>query len=225
MNDTREPWPKTGGELVAVRNAERSGVPFLIWRDAEDRLRILSLTLEVGQVTVGRRENSVVAFSWDHEVSRLHAVLEPVDDEWILVDDGLSSNGSWVNGNRVQGRQRLRNRDRMRFGNTFARYLSPPHETSPTTTRADESPGSFPLTEQRRLVLTALCRPVFETRSATPATNPQIADEVHLSIDAVKSHLRKLFDNYGLSDLPQNEKRARLVALVRERGDLKPRDF
>jgi hypothetical protein len=34
-----------------------------------------------------------------------------------------------------------------------------------------------------------------------------------------------LFERYGLSQLPQNEKRARLVAAVLDAGVLAPRDF
>jgi hypothetical protein len=48
---------------------------------------------------------------------------------------------------------------------------------------------------------------------------------VYLTVDAVKAHLRVLFERYGLSQLPQNEKRARLVASVLEAGVLAPRDF
>ena len=61
--------------------------------------------------------------------------------------------------------------------------------------------------------------------TATPATNRQIADEVFLSVDAVNAHLRVLFDRSGLSDLPQNEKRARLAAMILASGALTPRDF
>jgi DNA-binding NarL/FixJ family response regulator len=70
-----------------------------------------------------------------------------------------------------------------------------------------------------------LCRPLHESASATPATNRQIAQEVYLTVDAVKAHLRVLFERYGLSQLPQNEKRARLVAAVLDAGVLLPRDF
>ena len=51
------------------------------------------------------------------------------------------------------------------------------------------------------------------------------AEEVFLTVDAVKAHLRVLFERYGLSQLPQNEKRARLVAIVLDAGALAPRDF
>ena len=61
--------------------------------------------------------------------------------------------------------------------------------------------------------------------AATPATNKQIGDEVFLSIDAVKAHLRMLFERFGLDSLPQNEKRARLAATVLASGTLSARDF
>jgi len=74
-------------------------------------------------------------------------------------------------------------------------------------------------------VLIALCRPIVNDGSVIPATNAQIAWEVHLSVDAVKAHLRKLFERFQLDHLPQNEKRAKLVRIVLERGTLKPHDF
>jgi DNA-binding NarL/FixJ family response regulator len=114
----------------------------------------------------------------------------------------------------------------MCFGNTHVVYRSSEHARgSESTARAPGATGAIPLTEMQRKVLIALCRPVVEQRSTVPATNPQIAAEVHLSTDAVKAHLRVLFDRFGLGDLPQNEKRSRLVSLVLESGTLVPRDF
>ena len=46
---------------------------------------------------------------------------------------------------------------------------------------------------------------------ARPATNQEIADELFLSVEAVKSHLRVLFGKCGLESVPQSEKRVRLV--------------
>ena len=42
-----------------------------------------------------------VALDWDSEVSRVHAALERAGEEWTLVDDGLSHNGTYVGGERV----------------------------------------------------------------------------------------------------------------------------
>jgi hypothetical protein len=213
-------------ELKAVIEAERTGLPFLHWRDAAGEQQVMMLTPDRARVTIGRREQSDIALTWDAEVSRAHALLEPVGEEWTLVDDGLSRNGSFVNGSRVHGRHRLHDRDRMCFGNTHVVFRATAGERgSESTARAAGAPTAVPLTERKRKVLIALCRPVVDSRSATPATNPQIADEVYLSVDAVKSILRELFDQFGLGELPQNEKRGRLVALVLDSGVLAPHDF
>jgi DNA-binding NarL/FixJ family response regulator len=64
-------------------------------------------------------------------------------------------------------------------------------------------------------VLVALCRPFKDAAGhGMPATNQQIADELVVSVDAVKSNLRALFSAFGIDDLPQNQKRATL-ALIR----------
>ena len=65
------------------------------------------------------------------------------------------------------------------------------------------------LSEGQRKVLIALCRPLKDSAYASPATNKEIADEVHLSVDAVKSHLRIIFERFGVDELPQNQKRSR----------------
>ena len=68
------------------------------------------------------------------------------------------------------------------------------------------------LTETQRRVLIALCRPFKDsTAFVAPATNEQIAAEVFLSVDAVKKHLRALYEKFGVASLPQYEKRARLI--------------
>jgi hypothetical protein len=226
MNETREARALSPKELQAQIEAERTGIPFLYWRDAAGEQHILMLPFERSRVTIGRREQSDVPLPWDLEVSRAHALLEPIGEEWTLVDDGLSRNGSFVNGGRVRGRHRLSDRDRMCFGSTHVVYREPVGtEGSDSTARAPESPKSVPLTETQRKILIALCRPLVESSTATPATNPQIAAEVYLSVDAVKAHLRVLFERFGLGDLPQNEKRSRLVAIVLGSALLPAHDF
>ena len=66
-----------------------------------------------------------VPLAWDEEVSRLHAELEHIKGEWALVDDGLSRNGSYLNGERIKGRHRLRDGDRLCFGRTVVLYRAP----------------------------------------------------------------------------------------------------
>lgn len=224
--DTQPPSAPSARDLKAVIEAERTGQPFVIWRDSAGLQHLLLLEATAPRVTIGRREHSDIPLSWDPEVSRAHALLESVGEAWTVIDDGLSRNGSYVNGNRVNGRQRLQDKDRLTFGTTKVTFRQPGGDhASASTARAHDSPGEVPVTGTQRKVLIALCRPLVDSNSATPATNPQIAAEVHLSVDAVKAHLRVLFERFGLGDLPQNEKRARLVATVIGSGLLKPHDF
>ncbi|HJS94458.1 MAG TPA: FHA domain-containing protein [Solirubrobacteraceae bacterium] len=212
--------------LKAVIEAEATGVPFLHWLDADGEQHILLLSEDRRRVTVGRRAHHDVALSWDQEVSREHALLEPVGDAWMLVDDGISSNGSFVNGAQIHGRHRLSDRDRLCFGVTHVTYRESTRAGgSESTARPPGAVGQIPLTEVQRKVLIALCRPIVESASTTPATNPQIAAEVHLSVDAVKAHMHDLFVRFDLGELPQNEKRNRLVVAVRASGLLAPHDF
>jgi hypothetical protein len=215
---------RTPAELKEIIAAERTGDPFVVWRTEDGEQRVLLLDQERWRVTIGRDPAADVALPWDAEVSRSHALLEQVGRGWTVVDDGLSRNGSFVNGARVIGRRRLRDKDHLVFGATEVTY----RETSggiTQTASAIDAPSAIPLSPMQRKVLIALCRPVHASASATPATNRQIAEEVYLTVDAVKAHLRVLFERYGLSQLPQNEKRARLVASALDSGVLAPRDF
>ena len=46
-----------------------------------------------------------------------------------------------------------------------------------------------------------------------------------LSVDSVKGHLRALFEKFGIGDLPQNQKRVRLVELALRQGVISVRDL
>ncbi len=219
------PVARSGAELTEIIAAERSASPFLVWRDQDLRMQIMLLETDRWRVTIGRAPESDISLGWDSEVSRTHALLERVGREWTLVDDGLSRNGSFVNGSRLLSRHRLNDLDRLCFGATEMSYRAASRGDSVQTIPAIESLAPISLSPMQRRVLIALCRPVHDSASPTPATNRQIAAEVFLSVDAVKAHLRVMFERFGLSDLPQNEKRARLVARALVSGVLSPRDF
>jgi hypothetical protein len=226
MSDSHEPRLPSPRELKAQIDAERTGEPFVLWRDGAGAQHIMMLSPDRPRVSIGRREQSDIALTWDQEVSRAHALLEPLGQEWTLVDDGLSRNGSYVNGSRIRGRHRLADRETMCFGKTRVVYREPNAASeSQSTARPVGSPGAIPFSETQRKVLIALCRPIFESGAGTAATNPAIADEVSLSVDAVKGHLRALFARFDLDELPQNEKRLRLATIVLSSGMLAAHDF
>ena len=212
-------------ELKARLEAERRGTPFLLYRDDLGHQTITELEPGHAHLTIGRRADNDVALVWDAEVSRVHAQLEPVGRDWALVDDGLSRNGSYVNGERVTGRRRLRDGDRLCFGETAVLFCAPAGEASVSTAVVGLERGSVQVTDTQRRLLVALCRPLAGSAYATPATNREIAGELHLSVDAIKAHLRVLFERFGLDDLPQNQKRARLAALVLVNGLVRRHDL
>src|SRR6059036_2738854 len=94
-------WPVRPGELARFREAERWGVPFLVYRDGEGDQRLHRLDQGVERVVIGRRAASALVLDWDEQVSRAHAELERVGEEWAVSDDGLSRNGTFVNSERV----------------------------------------------------------------------------------------------------------------------------
>jgi FHA domain/Bacterial regulatory proteins, luxR family len=229
MGDVPANQPAGAGsvsELKARIDAERAGHPFLVYRDGEDRQRLFQLEPGMSQASVGRRPSSDLVLDWDDQVSRLHAQLERVEEDWTVVDDGLSRNGTFVNGERLTGRRRLADGDTVRFGATTMTFRSPQAENQAGTAIAADSPVAVDLSTTQRRVLVALCRPYKEgTAFASPATNQQIAEELFLSVDAVKTHLRVLFAKFGIEELPQNQKRIRLVERAFYSGLISERDL
>jgi FHA domain-containing protein len=206
------PHASTAVELKAQIEAEREGQPFLIYRDGEARHRIMALDPSRERVTLGRRTSTDLPLDWDDEVSRLHAELMRKGGDWTLVDNGLSMNGSFVNGEPVRGQRRLHDGDALRLGGTVLIFRNPGDQESRATKASSELRTIVNLTDAQRRVLLALCRPFKDSAAfVTPPTNEHIAGELYLSVDAVKKHMRALFEKFGVQHLPQNEKRARLV--------------
>jgi pSer/pThr/pTyr-binding forkhead associated (FHA) protein len=213
-------------ELKAQIEAEREGHPFLVFRDGEDAQRIVAIEPGAAELWVGRGESADVRLGWDEEVSGLHAQIAVVRGECTLVDDGLSRNGSFVNEVRVHGRRRLRDGDAIRFGRTTVVYRRPGDSAPEATAIATDVPAAATVSPAQRKVLVALCRPYKDGGGfATPATNQQIGAELHLSVDAVKTHMRALFERLGVEDLPQNRKRVALIERALQSGIVAPRDL
>ena len=165
-----------------------------------------------------------IVLSWDGEVSRVHAALERIGPDWLIADDGLSHNGTWVNGDRVTGRRRLRDGDVIAVGATTLAFVAPEELSQTTATTPHPHVGSA-LTPAQRRVLVALCRPYARGPYAAPASNREIADELVIGTDAVKGTLRALFALFGVDELPQNRKRAALAEAALRSGAVARRDL
>ena len=221
-----DPRQTSAPELKAQIEAERSGRPFLVLRDGAEEQRIVVVEEGTTELWVGRGEAAGLRLDWDEEVSALHAQIEVVGGECTLLDDGLSRNGSFVGEERVHGRRRLRDGETLRFGRTTVLFRRPDESAPEATVVASEVPAAATISPGQRRVLIALCRPFKDGSSfATPPTNQAIADELQLSVDAVKTHMRALFEKLELEDLPQNRKRVALVERALQSGAISPRDL
>jgi pSer/pThr/pTyr-binding forkhead associated (FHA) protein len=216
------PHLATPAELKARLDAERHGKPFLLYRHEQEGQRIVELHAGAA-TTIGRDDDCDAQIGWDERVSGLHAEVSSIGSHWVVVDDGLSRNGTYLNGERVAGRRRLNDGDELRVGDTILVFREPGRNERKTTAVADAESARPELTPAQLRVLVALCRPLHDgDRWSTPATNQQIADELVLTVAAVKTHLRILFQRFGLGEVPHNEKRARLARLAFELGFVTP---
>jgi predicted component of type VI protein secretion system len=211
-------WPdrhaSTPSELQERLAAERSDAPFVELRDGDGVQRLVSLS---AHLTVGRSPACGIALIWDAQVSRSHASIEAVDGVWTVLDDGRSTNGTFVNEERVQGRRTLRHLDVIRVGATRLRFHDPSATTDSKLTEVAAQAVVPSLTPAQLRVLIALCRP-----ADGPASNEEIADELTVSIDTVKTHMRALFDAFSLQASAPYRKRFELVRLAVDAGMVTP---
>ena len=98
--------------------------PFLVFRDGSGQEQVVSLEGDTPRLTIGRGPATDVWLEWDPEASRVHAALERYGQEWTVVDDGLSRNGTFVNGERVHGHHRLADGDVVRCGSTELLFVA-----------------------------------------------------------------------------------------------------
>jgi hypothetical protein len=219
------PHRSTPRELKERLSAERAGEPHLIFRDADGHQVIRTLPSDAATVTIGRGEWCEISLGWDAEVSRAHAELRLVAHEWTVADDGLSRNGSFVNGKRLQGLHKLRDLDELSVGRTAIVFRAPVRPGGLTTSAGTQKSLIDNVGEADHRVLVALCRPLRDQAHALPATNKAIADELCVAVPAVKKRLTALFARFGLSDLPPSEKRTRLAIETLQRGIVKWREL
>ena len=188
---------------------------FLSYHDPDGLRQLYALPSVLSRVTIGRRASCDVALPWDDQVSRVHAELLRMGDAWVICDDGLSHNGTYVNGERVHGRRRLAPGDVVKVGAcTIA--VGERARDAPTvpTRRAGADRESPHITPAQRRLLAALSHGA----GAVPPSNRQLAAELGISIDTVKGTLSVLYERFGLEHLPQNAKRAALAALSDSRS-------
>ena len=214
-------WPSDPRSRREIDEAESSGVPFLVFCDAAGAQRVVTLGPGSSPVVVGRNATSDVPIEWDDRVSRSHAQLVRVGHRWSA-EDAISRNGTFVNEARITGPWLLNDGDVVRVGHTAIVFRAPSESADrPTVPESGLAPPP-PLSPRQRMVLEVLCRPCAAAGGPhPPASNEEIAAELHLSVDAVKAHLRQLFRRFEIEALPQIQKRTALVRLALASGILR----
>ena len=239
----------------ARAEAERTGRPVLLYRDGDQREQLFLFAAYAAQALVGRAVPADLLLDWDEQVSRTHARFELAGDDWEIVDDGLSSNGTFVNEERVEERRRLRDGDTVRFGTTVVAFCSPARVATPTADAAiaeapaivsattapqREAPAATPVAAvgpaeapaPAAVALSSTQRRVLVALCrpcrggfVTPAGDEQIAEELFLSLGEVRTHLRVLYAKLGVEQLAPQEMRVRLAESAFSTGLINERDL
>jgi hypothetical protein len=182
--------------------------PVLLYRDPTGAERSFVLREEADAVTVGRRSDADVSLPWDPEISRLHAELLHRAGEWVLVDEGVSQNGTYVNGLPLEGRRRLVDGDLITLGRTSLTFCDPRSPDSEITLASAQLAPVRTFSEQQQAVLRALCAPLLgDGEGIVPATDDEVAEHLGLPEPVVAAELDTLARAFGLEELPLGQRR------------------
>lgn len=223
------------GQLTRVKSllterveAERGNRCSLVYHNPAGRQQIVDLDDSARCVSIGRRLENDVSLSWDTQVSRRHAELHRTGTGWVVVDDGTSRNGSYLNGERFVGRRPLSDGDVLRFGDTIILFRAPvrgPHdepapvELDGATAFGDRSMAPFPLSDTERRVLAGLRGDAGEAPAeSAPVSDAEIARRVSLSEDEVRAAIEALKLKLGIEGASEDRRRERVVVRAATAG-------
>lgn len=195
-------------ERAVVDEGSTASDAVLFYRDASGRQQITSLPAAMPRLTIGRGMGSDLQLSWDHEVSRLHAQLEQIGNQWVLDDDGLSRNGTYVNSERLQTKRRLRDGDVIFIGSTTMTYHDGQRAAASETRAAqnvvttvpvspDSATRDVPSRLAKRLTLLAMCFGLFMAMLDNTIVNVALPS-IQASVDASVSGLEWVVTAYTL---------------------------
>lgn len=198
--------------------------PVLLYLDPTGCRRSVALAgKEV--LTLGRRPEADVCLPWDPEISRLHAELVLRAGEWVLVDDGLSQNGTLVNGLPLHGRRRLHDGDLITVGKTSLTFCDPRADHPEPTLALPQLQPVRTYSEQQQRILRALCRPLMgDGEGVEPASDAAVAAELGLPEAVVRGELEAVAHSFGCAVASTRERRRRTALTALRSGLVRDAD-
>ena len=173
-------------------------------------------------LSVGKSADNDLVVDNDPAVSRVHARLERLGPAWCITDLG-STNGTSVNGERIFAPRTLFDRDEVLIGRTRLVLRDPTARGGVTTAPLRPPPARTP-GEHR--VLVELCRPVLSGQAFTPPSSVRtIAEALFVTESAVKQHLDRLYDKFGLTADGGGSRRVLLANEAIQTGAVTMRDL
>ncbi len=124
-----------------------------------------------GEIYLGREKNNGIVVA-DRKVSRRHVALKPIDDTFIVIDQG-SANGTYVNGMLIGQPTRLRHQDKIRIGDaTFLFTTNQPDSSDDKVAASSASAPAISATPEPAASLS----PAPSQSPAAHAPTPLLAD-------------------------------------------------
>lgn len=160
----------------------------------EGPLKGTSLVLEQDDCVLGRRDSSDLVLA-DPHVSLAHARVKRRQGAVLLEDLG-STNGTYVNGERLTTSRALRHGDEVVFGTVETRFEDRGSQLSrEESTEAMEV--AQPIIDEERPVLSPRQAEVLRYLKQG-LTNPQIAEKLGVTERTVKAHCQEVYDRLGV---------------------------
>ena len=181
----------------------------------EETSAVVVLQAEVTTVGQGPGVDLVLASA---AVSPLHAELVRRGPHVYVADEGLSTNGTAVNGRPV-GRRVLREGDVLAFADARVTFLGP--DPGAGATVALRRPDAPRLTPREQEVLDVLVAPgLSDAAFVEPASAREVAEALVVTEAAVKQHLLRLYAKFRVPEGPG--RRQRLANEVLAAGLVRP---
>jgi hypothetical protein len=186
-----------------------------VWRSGSLASSVL---LDSAELTIGRTAGCDIRLD-DQKASRQHAVVQRTGRSGWRITDLDSSNGTYVNGQRIRTNRPLRHRDRISIGDAELVFEDEHPVAREGKTVADTAARPPELTRRELDLLKALCRPLLgDAPFPVAASTREIANEMFVSDSAVRHLVDRLYNKFGIYDEDPDSRRHHLATEAIRRG-------